>query len=292
MPATTSNYPPFPELLALIRRFHAQGKPIFGICLGAQLIGAPSQDGLPLRPATKSATCRSRSAAEGAGDSLLAGLATEQRIMQMHEDSFDLPARAVLLMRNGACANQAFRLGRTTYGFQFHLEVTETDAPQLPARLLARPPAPLRRWRRSRGSRVLGRGRRALRLGRAFLSHRDRALARPRRRLPRRRGRTAAPARGLILLTSPRSGTASIAPELQQQGTLLVGLVVVREQIDERLVIVDRAAHSQGLEIIHTERLPQRCQREGGNPVLGRNASEVGSNPSERSTANSCHAFS
>ena len=52
--------------------------------------------------------------------------------MQMHEDSFDLPPRAVLLMRNDACANQAFRLGRTTYGFQFHLEVTERDARNFP----------------------------------------------------------------------------------------------------------------------------------------------------------------
>src|SRR5262249_58625593 len=33
-----AGYPAFPALLGLIRRFHAQGKPIFGICLGAQLI--------------------------------------------------------------------------------------------------------------------------------------------------------------------------------------------------------------------------------------------------------------
>lgn len=39
---------------------------------------------------------------------------------------------AVLLMRNDTCANQAFRLGRTTYGFQFHLEVTETDGRNFP----------------------------------------------------------------------------------------------------------------------------------------------------------------
>ena len=36
-------------------------------------------------------------------------------------------------MANDTCAHQAYRLGETTYGFQFHLEVTECDAPQLPA---------------------------------------------------------------------------------------------------------------------------------------------------------------
>ncbi len=127
-----AGYPAFPALLALIRRFHAQGKPIFGICLGAQLIARAfgktvyrfggCEVGYPPVAITT----------EGASDPLLAGLASEQRIMQMHEDSFDLPARAVLLMRNDTCANQAFRLGRTTYGFQFHLEVTETEARNFP----------------------------------------------------------------------------------------------------------------------------------------------------------------
>ena len=31
--------------------------------------------------------------------------------MQMHEDSFELPRESVFLMRNGACENQAFRIG-------------------------------------------------------------------------------------------------------------------------------------------------------------------------------------
>jgi GMP synthase-like glutamine amidotransferase len=127
-----ANYPAFPALLALIRRFHAQGKPIFGICLGAQLIARAFG-----KTACRFGGCEVgylpvAITPEGANDPLLAGLAAEQRIMQMHEDSFDLPARAVLLMRNDTCANQAFRLGRTTYGFQFHLEVTQTDARNFP----------------------------------------------------------------------------------------------------------------------------------------------------------------
>jgi len=126
------NYPAFRKLLPLIRRFHQEAKPVFGICLGAQLI-ARAFDGqvfpfggleigyLPLRLT-----------AAAQRDRLLAGLATEQRLMQLHQDSFDLPEGAVLLMANDTCAHQAYRLGETTYGFQFHLEVTEHDARNFP----------------------------------------------------------------------------------------------------------------------------------------------------------------
>src|SRR5262249_6461783 len=127
-----AGYPAFPALLGLIRRFHAQGKPIFGICLGAQLIARAFGKAVDRFGGCEVGYLPVEITAEGARDPLLAGLATEQRIMQMHEDSFDLPARAVLLMRNDTCANQAFRLGRATYGFQFHLEVTEKDARNFP----------------------------------------------------------------------------------------------------------------------------------------------------------------
>jgi len=127
-----ANYPAFCALLPLIRRFHAQGKPLFGICLGAHLIARAFGRSVYRFGGCEVGYLPVEITREGADDPLLAGLAAEQRIMQMHEDSFDLPARAVLLMRNDACANQAFRLGRTTYGFQFHLEVTETDARNFP----------------------------------------------------------------------------------------------------------------------------------------------------------------
>lgn len=127
-----AGYPAFPVLLTLIRRFHAQGKPIFGICLGAQLIARAFGKTVYRFGGCEVGYLPVEITAAGGSDPLLSGLAAEQRIMQMHEDSFDLPPRALLLMRNDTCANQAFRLGRTTYGFQFHLEVTERDARNFP----------------------------------------------------------------------------------------------------------------------------------------------------------------
>lgn len=50
----------------------------------------------------------------------------------MHEDSFDLPSDSVLLTRNNACENQAFRIGTSIYGIQAHSEVTRQDARNFP----------------------------------------------------------------------------------------------------------------------------------------------------------------
>jgi GMP synthase-like glutamine amidotransferase len=127
-----ANYPAFAPMLSLVRQCRALEVPVLGLCLGAQLIarafgkrvyqfgglevGYPS---VHLTPA-------------GQSDPLFRGLAPEQRIMQMHEDSFDLPEGAVLLMRNDVCENQAFRLGSSIYGIQAHPEVTLDDARNFP----------------------------------------------------------------------------------------------------------------------------------------------------------------
>src|SRR6202012_4207769 len=44
--------------------------------------------------------------------------------MQWHEDTFGVPPGPVRLMTGATCANQAFRFGKTAYGFQCHWEVS------------------------------------------------------------------------------------------------------------------------------------------------------------------------
>ncbi len=121
------NFPAFAPMLRLIRRFHGSGRPVLGLCLGAQLIvrafgcevmkWGDLELGFPALKLT----------AEGRADRLLRGTACRPRMMQFHEDSFALPDGAKLLL-TGACPNQGFRIGDTTYGVQFHMEVTLTDA--------------------------------------------------------------------------------------------------------------------------------------------------------------------
>lgn len=127
-----ANYPVFARILELVRTSHSQSIPVLGLCLGAQLIARAFGSSVHRFGGLEVGYPPVALTEEGARDPLLRGLAREQRIMQMHEDSFDLPAEAVLLMRNETCANQAYRIGRTTYGIQAHPEVTKQDARNFP----------------------------------------------------------------------------------------------------------------------------------------------------------------
>jgi GMP synthase (glutamine-hydrolysing) len=101
----------------------ALGKPVLGICLGAQLLAHSL--GAPVRRHTTSeigwydlATTPS-----GREDPVVAPLGAALRVFQWHSYTFDLPPGAQHLARTSTCENQAFRHGENAYGFQFHLEM-------------------------------------------------------------------------------------------------------------------------------------------------------------------------
>lgn len=100
------------------------GLPVWGSCLGVQLLasslgarvwggGAPEVGVLPVQPT-----------AEGRADPVLGPCRWPLRTLQWHGDTFDLPQGAVLLASSAAYRSQAIRVGRLTYGVQFHVEVT------------------------------------------------------------------------------------------------------------------------------------------------------------------------
>jgi GMP synthase (glutamine-hydrolysing) len=119
-----ARYPHLPRLLTLIRGFHEAGKPVLGVCLGAQLIARAFGARVAPQGFVEFGCEPLRLTPAGLREPLLAGLPDEPRLVQWHEDAFALPPGAELLMTGQACANQAFRLGRRTFGFQCHLEVT------------------------------------------------------------------------------------------------------------------------------------------------------------------------
>ena len=134
-----SDYPFLEETRRLIRAFGENSRPVLGICLGAQLIASAYGAKVFRSPAFEFGFHREEFLPESGEDPLLQGFKEPLWAMQWHEDSFDLPESAVLLMSGGKVPAQAFRIGTSTYGFQFHFEV---DLPIL------------RRWTRMRAKEV------------------------------------------------------------------------------------------------------------------------------------------
>ena len=99
------------------------GKPVLGICLGAQLIAkalgarvySNGRKEIGWAPVTFTDAAQK--------DPLFHGRNSEV-IFHWHAETFDLPDGAVLLASSADCRHQAFRLGDRVYGLQFHLEVT------------------------------------------------------------------------------------------------------------------------------------------------------------------------
>jgi GMP synthase (glutamine-hydrolysing) len=112
--------------LRAIEQALRQGKPVLGICLGAQLLAHVL--GAPVRRHERPEIGWYDLHLTGAGqaDPMLGKLAPRTPVFQWHGYTFDLPDGAVQLARTDTCEQQAFRWGDSAYGLQFHPEV---DAP-------------------------------------------------------------------------------------------------------------------------------------------------------------------
>jgi GMP synthase-like glutamine amidotransferase len=113
----------------LILEAHVQGTPVLGICLGAQLASLALGGRCYEAPQREHGWCEVELTAEARGDPLLGGIDRRQTVMQWHAWAFEPPPGSAELVRNAVCS-QGFRAGETTWGLQFHPEVS---APQLEA---------------------------------------------------------------------------------------------------------------------------------------------------------------
>jgi len=136
-------YPYFPDLMKLIRTFTDRQQAVLGICLGSQLIARAFGGENHIGTAREFGWQKVSLAPEAKADAVLGGLPASFPTFQWHDDTFSLPDGAVRLAGNAVAENQAFRVGRATYGFQFHFEADQALVRHRSV------PTGLRRWKRT-----------------------------------------------------------------------------------------------------------------------------------------------
>lgn len=114
-------YPFLETELRIIRERLAAGKPVLGICLGAQLMA--SALGASVASMGVKEIGYSPVSVSGNAPAYFAPL-DNLPVLHWHGDRFEIPAQATLLASSDVCDNQAFSVGNYALAFQFHLEVT------------------------------------------------------------------------------------------------------------------------------------------------------------------------
>ncbi|MBI4962696.1 MAG: type 1 glutamine amidotransferase [Desulfomonile tiedjei] len=99
------------------------GKPVLGICLGAQMIAKALGAQVTKSPVKEVGWGKIALSDAGREDALFRGLPGTLDVLQWHEDMFHIPEGGKLLAYSEDCPHQALRY-RNAYGLQFHLEVT------------------------------------------------------------------------------------------------------------------------------------------------------------------------
>ena len=103
----------------VIRRAVEADKAVLGVCLGGQLLAKALDAQVRVGAATEVGLIPITLTPQGKADPLFEGLEQVEAV-EWHDDTFDIPSRAVPLACSDGCANQAFRFGQRAYGLQFH----------------------------------------------------------------------------------------------------------------------------------------------------------------------------
>jgi GMP synthase (glutamine-hydrolysing) len=117
-----ADHPWLVEEKRLLREAVEADTPVWGVCLGAQLLASALGARVYRGEEPEVGVLPVHLTSDAADDPVFGGAPSSFPTLQWHGDSFDLPEGAALLASSPAYPHQAFRVGRS-YGLQFHIEV-------------------------------------------------------------------------------------------------------------------------------------------------------------------------
>ena len=106
-----------------LREALAQGVPVVGVCLGAQMLARAAGGWVGPAAEPEIGWFEIELTPEGRRDPVLGVLPPRAEAFQWHSYTFAVPEQGTELARSAACT-QAFRVGSRAWGLQFHAEVT------------------------------------------------------------------------------------------------------------------------------------------------------------------------
>ncbi len=131
-PMSVNDEDQFPWLVQekqFVREIIKSGKPVLGICLGAQIIA--NAMGAKVFPNPEKEIGWFPVHAVASNDSSVFNFPTSEIVFLWHGETFDLPPGAKRLAKSEGCENQAFQFGKRVIGLQFHLETTSKSAREI-----------------------------------------------------------------------------------------------------------------------------------------------------------------
>ncbi len=118
-------YPFLKRELGVIEQAVANGKPVAGICLGAQALAAVLA--ARVYPGRQKELGWDELTLTKEGKDSLLGVLDGVRVLNWHGDTFDLPTGATRLASTEITPNQAFAWGPNVLALQFHVELPPRD---------------------------------------------------------------------------------------------------------------------------------------------------------------------
>lgn len=117
--------------LAYIRNVIAAGKPVLGICLGAQLIARALGGSVYKGPKPEIGMTTIHLTPEGRNDPIFGQMQDPAEVFEWHTDGIEAPPGAVVMARSADYPVQAFRYGPNAVATLFHAETDRTDIDHL-----------------------------------------------------------------------------------------------------------------------------------------------------------------